>query len=195
MRSPRRALALPLLLLVAPLGACDTEGVDPVPFDPSTVDYDQVSGTDFGDYVQPLLAARNVFAATAGTTPGALASYTWAAIFGSAAGETIVPFDEEGSHLVRFVEDLAADADIPYPNLRRLEADELRFLKRWIAAGSNRSPARNCTRSLTSWRAACRIACSTSMGGGADSGARAVRSFNKTSCTAKRKQAGDCGGR
>ena len=47
-----------------------------------------------------------------------------------------MPFDEEGSHLVRFVEDLPADADIPYPNLRRLEADELRFLKRWIAAGA-----------------------------------------------------------
>ena len=86
MNSPGRARLLPVLaILLAPLAGCDTEGVDPVPFDPSTVDYDQVQGTDFGDYVQPLLAARNVFAPTAGTTAGDLSDYTWAAIFGGAA--------------------------------------------------------------------------------------------------------------
>jgi len=136
MSSLSRALSLPVLLLFAPLVGCDTEGVDPVPFDPSTVDYDQVASTDFGDYVQPLLAARNIFAASAGTTAGALSDYTWAAIFAGAGGETIVPFDEEGSFLVRFLEDLPADATLPFPNLRRLEADELRFVKRWIAAGA-----------------------------------------------------------
>lgn len=130
----RTRLALGLLALS--LAACDSDGTDPVPFDPSTVDYDAVVGTDFGDSVQPLLAARDVFGASPAARAGDLDDYTWAAIFDGEAGETIVPFDEEGSFLVRFVEDLPADAAIPYPNLRALEPDELRFLKRWIAAGA-----------------------------------------------------------
>ncbi len=132
----RSAVALPLVAFATLVSACDSEGIDPVPFDPSTVDYDQVSGTDFGDHVQPLLAARNVFSASANTSAGALTDYTWNAIFAGAGGETIIPFDEEGSFLVRFLEDLDATEDIPFPNLRRLEADELRFVKRWIAAGA-----------------------------------------------------------
>lgn len=105
-------------------------------FDPSTVDYDAVTSTDFGDYVQPLLAARDVFAPAATTEPGDTADYTWEAIFDGEWGESMVPFDAEGSFLVRFVEDLPADAALPYPNLRRLEDDELRFLKRWIEGGA-----------------------------------------------------------
>ena len=132
------------------LVGCDSEPGS-TPFDPDTVDFDQVERLDYGDYVQPLLAARNVFAPVATDDAGDLDDYEWADVFGEAhdhgegghdhaeapaPAETIVPFDAEHSLLVRFVEDLAADAEISYPNLRRLQDDEVRYLKRWIEDGA-----------------------------------------------------------
>ncbi|MDX1439297.1 MAG: hypothetical protein R3284_05280 [Rubricoccaceae bacterium] len=119
-------------------------GCDPVeseprglfPFSPDTLDFDQIQLIDYSDYVQPLLAHRNVFAPVVGTGPGLLGDYEWADIFDSTWGETIVPFDADGSLFIRFIEDLPGDAEIPYPNLRNLEEDEIRYLKRWIEAGA-----------------------------------------------------------
>jgi hypothetical protein len=48
----------------------------------------------------------------------------------------VVPFDAAGSLMVRFVTDLPDSSAIPFPNLRALEADELRFVSRWIEAGA-----------------------------------------------------------
>jgi len=136
----RASAALALVVFALPVAACDSgDPGDPTPFDPSTVDYNEIGSLDFGDYVQPLLAARDVFAtgeAASDGVAGSLSDYTWSAIFDGEAGETIVPFDEEGSFLIRFVKDLPADATIPYPNLRTLEEDELLYLKRWIDAGA-----------------------------------------------------------
>src|SRR5690606_32920529 len=89
-------------------------------------------------------AYRNVFSATATDERGALADYEWADLFGPEAadpegfarGESIVPFDTTGSLFFRFVEDLAEDAEIPYPNLRSLEDDEVEYLKRWVKDGA-----------------------------------------------------------
>ena len=124
------SLALCLLL------GCDSSGPDPSGFDPSSVDYDAVESLDYGAYVQPLLAARNVFAPVATDDAGDPADYEWADVFESDWGRAIVPFDAEHSLLVRFAEDLADSVDIPYPNVRALEDDEVRFLKRWIEGGA-----------------------------------------------------------
>lgn len=116
---------------------CDSN--EPAPgatLDPTSVDYDQIESLDYSDNVQPLLVARNAFAPIATAEPGDADDYEWADIFEGAWGETIIPFDETGSWFVRLVEDLSEDVAIPYPNLRSLEADELRYLKRWIADGA-----------------------------------------------------------
>src|SRR5690554_935319 len=132
----RMSLVLALALCVLGCDAAEVSGPDPSPFDPDTVDFDQVQRLSFSEYVQPLLAARDAFAPEATDEAGDLADYAWDAIFASEAGATIVPFDEEGSLLIRFVEDLPEDAAIPYPNLRRLQDDEVRYLKRWVEAGA-----------------------------------------------------------
>jgi DNA-binding beta-propeller fold protein YncE len=142
-----RPLMLALALCLALVGCDDEPG--PAPFDPDSVDFDEVESLDYGDYVQPLLAARNVFAPAATDDAGDPADYEWADLFGEAhdhgdahehgamtPGETIVPFDAEGSLLVRFVEDLGDDVEIPFPNLRNLQDDEVRYLKRWIEDGA-----------------------------------------------------------
>jgi DNA-binding beta-propeller fold protein YncE len=137
---------LPLLLGLALLG-CDSEDPGPDPFDPDAINFDEVASLDYGDYVQPLLAARNVFSPTATDAEGDLDDYEWDDFFGEAhdhdgaheevtPGETIIPFDAEASFLIRFVEDLADDVAIPYPNLRTLQDDEVRYLKRWIEDGA-----------------------------------------------------------
>src|SRR6056297_3633363 len=89
-------------------------------------DYDQIDELSYSEHIEPLLAARDAFGF------GDDEAYAWDALFASEAEATIIPFDAEGSYAVRFVEDLPAAAEIPYPNLRTLEADELQALKRWI---------------------------------------------------------------
>lgn len=130
-----RPLMLTLLLGLALVG-CDDGDPGSSGFDPDAIDFDAVTVLDYGDYVGPLLAARNVFADTATDDAGEPADYTWDALFGSDWGETIVPFDAEHSLVVRFVEDLASDVALPYPNLRDLQEDEVTYLKRWIEAGA-----------------------------------------------------------
>ena len=115
-----RSLSLVLLLLAAV----------PTFAQSLPADYGTVRGLGFTAHVQPLLAERDVFGF------GDAEAYAWDALFESEAGATIVPFDAEGSDLVRFVEDLDAATPIPYPNLRTLRPDELAFLKRWIEAGA-----------------------------------------------------------
>ncbi|HLT46178.1 MAG TPA: hypothetical protein VK002_03030 [Rubricoccaceae bacterium] len=137
-------LALLLGLVLVGCDTTETPPVDAFPFDPDTTDFSQITSLDYGDYVQPLLAARDVFSRTATDDRGALDDYEWDDVFYGAPGtgetlspgETIVPFDADGSLLVRFVEDLADDVEIPFPNLRRLQDDEVEYLKRWIEAGA-----------------------------------------------------------
>ena len=134
--NPARMLTLGLTVCLV-LTGCDSNSPDASgSFDPGTIDYDTVQSLDYGDQVQPLLAARNVFAPSATNEPGAPADYEWGDVFGSAWGETIVPFDAEGSLFVRFIEHLADSVAIPYPNLRSLQDDEVRYLKRWIEDGA-----------------------------------------------------------
>lgn len=51
----------------------------------------------------------------------------------------VVPFDAAGSLMLRFVRDLPESAAIPFPNLRDLEPDEVRYLERWIEGGARGS--------------------------------------------------------
>lgn len=124
---------LPLVLLAVVLAACDTTAnvIDPGDgFDPSAVDYDAVTSLDYDEYVRPLLAARAVL----GTSDPA--DYDLMDVVMAGPSGFVVPFDSEGSLMLRFVEDLPADAAIPFPNLRQLEDDERRYLARWIEAGA-----------------------------------------------------------
>ena len=127
-----RLAALAGVLLFA--AGCDTDDVPD--FDPDTVDFDQVTSLSYQEWVRPLLAARDLLSPTATTGRGDPQDYDWDALFDGPFGEYIVPFDANGSLLVRFVEDLPADAALPIPNVRRLQDDEVRFLKRWIEAGA-----------------------------------------------------------
>ena len=125
-------------LAVLALGACDTTRtvIDPEPpFDPSTVDYDTISSFDYEATVRPLLTARDVFAA-AGETSDA-AAYAYDALLNSRWGEAIVPFDGDGSLLIRLArEPLADGVQSPYPNAADLEEDEVRYLQRWVEDGA-----------------------------------------------------------
>ena len=120
------------------LSACDSADASPVDpaFDPSAVDYDAVTSLDYETQVRPLLAARNVLSPTATAEPGAAADYTLGALVMAGPSGFVVPFDAAGSLLIRFVADLPDSAAIPFPNLKRLEADELRFVSRWIEGGA-----------------------------------------------------------
>lgn len=135
------ALAL-LFALVALLPACDSQPgiecpgaadcIEP-PFDPSTVDYDAVSTLGYTDWVRPLLAARDVF----GLGANDAAAYAWDRVAADTRDQTVIPYDSSASLLVRLArEALAEGSDDPYPNARRLEPDEVRFLARWIADGA-----------------------------------------------------------
>ena len=132
---PRPLLALAALLVFS---ACDTVGnaADPGDgMDPLALDYDAVQSLDYGDYVRPLLAARNVLSETAGGT-GDTAAYSHEAVVMAGPSGFIVPFDAEGSLMLRLIRDLPESADLPMPNLRRLEDDERRYLARWIEDGA-----------------------------------------------------------
>ena len=121
------------LLLALALTACDTTGnaLDPGDgFDPSSINYDGVTSLDYDQYVRPLLAARAVLGSS---DP---ADYDQMDVLMAGPSGFVVPFDSEGSLMLRFVRDLPADAEIPFPNLRQLEDDEVRYLARWIEDGA-----------------------------------------------------------
>ncbi len=130
-----------LAIAVVTLAACDTtpvcDGPDCAPLDdPLAVDYDTVLTYEYDARVRPLLAARSVLNPTLTAERADPAAYTHEAVLMAGPSGFVVPFDAEGSLLVRFVEDLPADTPIPLPNLRNLQPDELRFVKRWIEAGA-----------------------------------------------------------
>ena len=130
------AVALAAFALVS-LAACDAADASaPVPFDPAAVDYDALTSTDYETQVRPLLAARNVLSATATDAAGDPADYALDALVMAGPSGFVVPFDAPGSLMVRFTADLPDTAAIPFPNLRRLEPDERRFVARWIEAGA-----------------------------------------------------------
>ena len=137
---PRFAPPLVLLgaLALAGCGAAAPTAAPPADgraFDPSTVDYDAVASLDYDRYVAPLLAARNVLSPRPGGT-GDPADYDLDDVVMAGPSGFVVPFDAEGSLMLRFVRDLPASAAIPFPNLRDLEPDEVRFLARWIEDGA-----------------------------------------------------------
>ena len=135
----RSLLACCLTLSLLAVSACDTSRaiVDPdAGFDPSTVDYDAVASLDYDEYVRPLLAARNVLSPTATDVAGDPADYDLMDVLMAGPSGFVVPFDAEGSLMLRFVRNLPETAQIPFPNLRDLEDDELRFLERWIEDGA-----------------------------------------------------------
>lgn len=145
-------MRVPFFLTLAVLGltllaGCDTTEVDPpppdtFPFNPDTLDFDAIASLDYGDYVQPLLAFRDALGDSAvdpTTTPSSrLSAYAWSALFegDTAWGETVIPFDGTESLMIKLIEALPDGVEIPYPNLRTLEDDEVRYLKRWIEAGA-----------------------------------------------------------
>lgn len=126
-----------LVALVALAGCAAGPAVSPetpaAPSDPTALDYDALESLDYERYVRPLLMARDVLA-----TPGASgsASYDLQSVVMAGPSGFIVPFDSEGSLMLRFVRDLPETADIPFPNLRDLQPDEVRYLARWIEAGA-----------------------------------------------------------
>ena len=116
--------ALRLLLALAfVLAGCKTSTVPSGPDDPA----DPVENPRYSEHVRPLLAEHDALG---------LGAYDWDTLFASEAGAAIVPFDAERSLLVRLVEDLPADAEIPYPALRDLSDAERQTLKNWIEAGA-----------------------------------------------------------
>ena len=139
-----------MLLLLAfsvLLGACDSDDptipppTDAFPLNPDTTDFDAIQNLGFNEYVQPLLAYRNVFGMSGDTPEDRLDSYAWEALFegDTPEGATVIPFDADESLLLKFVERLADSVAIPYPALRDLEDDERRYLRRWIEAGAQSS--------------------------------------------------------
>ncbi len=133
-----------LALCLAWLG-CDSG--DPIapelfPFNPDTLDFDEIQSLGYGEYVQPLLAYRNVFN-TAGSEPlTRLAAYSWNALFEGSNDNsaTVIPFDADESLLIRCAEgDCIAPTGpvpIPYPNVSALQDDEVAYIRRWIESGA-----------------------------------------------------------
>jgi|GEM_PF-2421961 len=91
---------------------------------------------DYERDVRPILVARDVLSPVPTTAPGRADAYTHEAVLMAGPSGFVVPFDAAGSLMLRFVTDLPASAEIPFPNLRRLTADERAFLARWIEAGA-----------------------------------------------------------
>ena len=110
-----------LAVLVLALAGCATAT-------PPAQNAAPVDAPTYSEHVRPILAGHDAL--------GLGDAYGWDALFESEAGAAIVPFDAERSLLVRLVEDLPADAAIPYPNLRALSDAELRTLKSWIEDGA-----------------------------------------------------------
>ena len=129
---------LRLLLFAAvavSLSACDTTRTTVAADGPLALDYDTVRALDYDAYVRPLLAARNVLSPTPGGT-GDPSDYDLMSVMMAGPSGFVVPFDSQGSLMLRFVRDLPTTTAIPFPNLRNLEPDEVRYLARWIEAGA-----------------------------------------------------------
>lgn len=114
------------IFLVLPFGVASAQGA----FNAEDVDWN-AADIDFDHYVGPLLVERGVFPEL--VDEGYIA---WEDLFGSPAGELIIPFDAERSNFVRFVERLPETESIPYPGLRNLRSEELAYVKRWIEDGA-----------------------------------------------------------
>ena len=118
-----RSFAFVLGLLA--LAACSSQA-------PITPGEDTVPATgpvDFERVVRPVLA-------DALGSDGA----SYAAVMAAGPSGFVVPFDAEGSLLVRFAEDLPADASVPFPGLRQLDGAALATVKRWIEEGARPAP-------------------------------------------------------
>lgn len=125
-----------LFALALVLAGCTASGpTAPGPAAPGAPldDYDAVTSLDYDEVVRPLLAARGVLGST---DP---ADYDHMDVLMAGPSGFVVPFDAEGSLMLRLVRDLPATAEIPFPALRDLEPDELRFLGRWIEDGARAS--------------------------------------------------------
>ncbi len=127
-------LLLPVALALS-LAACTTTQTTAESSGPTALDYDAIQGFDYDATIRPLLAARNVLSPTPGGT-GDPADYDLMDVVMAGPSGFVVPFDSQGSLMLRLVRDLPATADIPFPNLRNLEPDEVRYLARWIEGGA-----------------------------------------------------------
>ena len=118
---PRHLVAF---ALVASLAACGTPAV-------TIADGEVVQAVEDPDYtrhVRPILEARQAL--------GAGADYSWQGVLGAGPSGFVVPFDAEGSLMLRLVRDLGPEAAMPFPDLRRLSAAELALVARWIENGA-----------------------------------------------------------
>lgn len=140
-------LSLLATLAVGVLIGCDSndpyvecpDGADCVEplVDPDTVDFDTITELSFERYVRPILAARDALNPSATTGRVDPQTITYAAVLSAGPSSTLIPFDADASLFVRLAEeDLAPGSADPLPNLRRLQDDEVRYLRRWIEAGA-----------------------------------------------------------
>ncbi|MCH7638360.1 MAG: YncE family protein [Bacteroidetes bacterium] len=144
MHSIRMITTITLALCLSWLGCDSNDPVTPntFPFNPDTLDFDQIQTLDYGDYVQPLLAYRNVFDVGGAEPSDRLDDYAWSVLFtgSNSSSATIIPFNADESLLVRCAEGNcvvpAGPVPIPYPNVSALQEDEVAYLRRWIEDGA-----------------------------------------------------------
>ena len=86
---------------------------------------------DFTQTVRPILESRDALG---------MSDYSYDAVMAAGPSGFIVPFDADGSLMLRFVEDLPAGAAIPFPTLRQLAPNELAVVERWIEEGARPTP-------------------------------------------------------
>jgi YVTN family beta-propeller protein len=104
-------------------------------FDPSLVDYDAIATPDFGDHVQPLLAAR-CGDCHGGDDPAAgLVATTWEGLVaGSDFGDALIAYDPDNSLMIELMTKLPEDH--PAFEAHQLREAEVAFLRRWIEQGA-----------------------------------------------------------
>ncbi|MDX1409014.1 MAG: beta-propeller fold lactonase family protein, partial [Saprospiraceae bacterium] len=141
MQFSRMFFSFALALCLAWLG-CDSADSDPTPdvfpFNPDTLDFSTIESFDYGDYVQPLLAYRNIFGVDEDDPLDRLNDYSWDALFGENNGAhgTIIPFSADLSLLILCADGRCADPDAAFSNLETLQDDEVDFLRGWIEDGA-----------------------------------------------------------
>lgn len=142
-----RTLPLFVLFALLPLAACDSTGplvecpsgsdCEAPLIDPDTVDFDEVAEVDFERYVRAILVGRDALSPVETDGEADPETVTYDAILDAGPSMTLVPYDADASLLIRLAEEeLAPGSEDPLPNLRRLEDDEVRYLRRWIEAGA-----------------------------------------------------------